>query len=153
MFPPIFRFSFLCYSMIVRCVYLLNAFEHNTFSFHFFFNIQRYTGRCSKYVLLDSFDIHGSGCIYEKTGFRSAFSGNRQFTKQRKSDNKAHEILSMGCVYIVFPGKLISFTILYIIILLRILFEVKSESFACTQCICGHKKLAELVVFCFYRYT
>lgn len=38
---------------------------------------QGYTGRCAKYVLLDTFNIYRSRCVYEKARFRSTISRHR----------------------------------------------------------------------------
>lgn len=67
---------------------------------------QRYPRRRSQYLLLDSFNLYSGRCIHEKAGIRSAFSGNRQFSRKPRSvDYKTYEILSMGGVYVIFSGK------------------------------------------------
>lgn len=74
----------------------------------FFFSFQWYTRRCSKYVLLDSLNVHSCRRIYEKTRTRSTVSRRGQLTKwSRTTDDKTHKILSMGGIHIIFSGNLL----------------------------------------------
>lgn len=66
---------------------------------------QRHSRRCTQHLLLDPFDVHGGGCIYEKAGLRSAIPGRGQLPEQGQCHYQAYEILSMGGVHAVFSGE------------------------------------------------
>lgn len=73
----------------------------------FVYVLQRYTRGRAQHILLDTLHIHGRRCVHEKTGIRSAFSGNRQLNgaPRRSAHDTTHEVLPVGGVHAVLPGE------------------------------------------------